>query len=220
MHYLGLALYAEGPGDYRFLSPLLQRICEDVCIGMAAGLVDVSEVIPVNHAEEIAGSSRSVRVASAAREHKGAWTLLFIHGDGSGDPALAATNLVQPALDLVHAEFPEGRGIAVVPVRETEAWAICDGDALREVFGTTLRDERLGIPVGYRAVEGDPDPKATLRNAFFATNPAPQRKRKGVGSILHGVGDAVRLSRLRELPSFQRMERELVASLEQLGVLR
>lgn len=31
MHYLGLALYAEGATDYYFLRPLLLRLCEDIC---------------------------------------------------------------------------------------------------------------------------------------------------------------------------------------------
>ena len=35
MHYLGLALYAEGPTDYYFLRPLLPRLCEDICLRMA-----------------------------------------------------------------------------------------------------------------------------------------------------------------------------------------
>lgn len=31
MHFLGLALYAEGRTDERFLGPVLQRLCGDVC---------------------------------------------------------------------------------------------------------------------------------------------------------------------------------------------
>ena len=31
MHYLGLALYAEGRTDDRFLGPVLRRLCEEVC---------------------------------------------------------------------------------------------------------------------------------------------------------------------------------------------
>ena len=45
MQYLSLALYAEGPTDYRFLSPLLQRLCEDICLRDALDLVEVSEVL-------------------------------------------------------------------------------------------------------------------------------------------------------------------------------
>ena len=32
MKYLGLALYAEGPTDHEFLSPLLLRVCEDLAL--------------------------------------------------------------------------------------------------------------------------------------------------------------------------------------------
>ncbi len=43
MHYLGLALYAEGRTDYYFLCPLLQRLCEDICAQEANQLVEISD---------------------------------------------------------------------------------------------------------------------------------------------------------------------------------
>ena len=53
MQYLSLALYAEGPTDYRFLSPLLQRLCEDICLRDALDLVEVSEVLALDDSEDI-----------------------------------------------------------------------------------------------------------------------------------------------------------------------
>ncbi len=41
MHYLGIALYAEGPTDYYFLRPLLQRLCEDICLRESPHSVEV-----------------------------------------------------------------------------------------------------------------------------------------------------------------------------------
>lgn len=220
MHYLGLALYAEGAGDYQFLRPLLQRLCENICLNLAERSVDVSDVIPLDHPHENKDDPRFVRILNAARFHAGAWRIIFVHGDGSGDSVVAREELVRRGIDAIRMDFPECVGVGVVPVRETEAWAICDGDALREVFGTALSDDLLGIPASARGIETDIDPKLTLRNAFMRTNPSPQRGRHGVGAALNALGATVRLERLRMLPSFRALEVEVTAALTALGVLR
>lgn len=220
MHYLGLALYAEGAGDYQFLRPLLQRLCTDICLQHAQRMVDVSEVISLNHSPSHNELSRPLRVVDAARQHLGAWNILFVHGDGSGDAGLARQQLVQPALDALGVEFPGVGSVAVVPVRESEAWAVCDGDALRQVFRTTLDDVGFGIPNAPHAVEALLDPKAALSAAFNATNPPSQRKRQGVGQYLGALGDSIGLGKLRCVPSFSSMEQELTQTLDAIGVFR
>ncbi|WP_158516729.1 hypothetical protein [Scytonema hofmannii] len=49
--------------------------------------------------------------------------------------------------------------MGVVPIREMEAWALVDGDALRGAFGTVLDDSALGISTRLREVEGIFEPK-------------------------------------------------------------
>jgi hypothetical protein len=220
MHYLGLAVYAEGSSDYQFLRPLLQRVCEDVCINRANRSVDVTEVIPLNHEPSRNYASRQDRIVNAAIQHRGAWRIVFVHGDGGGDSTASRAALVQPGLNLLSIQFPDCRGVAVVPVRETEAWAIVDGDALRQVFCTNLTNSEMGIPSDARAVEANLDPKATLKAAYLATNPARQRRRHGVGSYLGALGESVSLDRLRLLRSFQAFECELTRSLDEIGIFR
>ena len=47
MHYLGLALFAEGSTDHRFLRPLLYRLCDELCLGSLTA-VEVSEVLELH----------------------------------------------------------------------------------------------------------------------------------------------------------------------------
>lgn len=183
-------------------------------------MVDVSEVIPVDHRSSEGQAPRHKRVLDAAWQHRGAWRILFVHGDGGGDVEAARDGFVQPALDAVKGSFTECGAVGVVPVRESEAWAISDGDALRQVLCTELTNEQFGIPDAPRGVEGVLDPKLALRSAFLATNPPPQRRRQGVGSLLAPLGDAVNLELLRHVPSFARMEMELAETLESIGVFR
>ena len=54
MQYLSLALYAEGPTDYRFLSPVLHRLCQDICLEEARGHVDIPEaILPLDDTEDM-----------------------------------------------------------------------------------------------------------------------------------------------------------------------
>lgn len=221
MHFIGLALYAEGPTDYYFLRPLLLRLCSDICLRKASAPVEFSEeVLALNHSEAVDNDRRPHRIVEAAKQASGAWRLLFVHTDGAGDPERARRALAKPALDLLRRECAaDGVGVAVIPVRETEAWALVDGDALRTVFGTNLADSQLGLP-SIGSVESITDPKQRLAEAFAATNPPPSRRRKGATPMLSALGDAVSLERLRHLNGFQRLEAELNGAFRQLNVLR
>lgn len=115
--------------------------------------------------------------------------------------------------------YAEGLGVAVIPIRETEAWTLVDGDAIRQVFGTTLSDSQLGIPRGAGAVESALDPKALLRSALAATNPPGRKRRQSVSPMLNALGESVSLERLRELSAFKRLEHELEEAFRELNII-
>lgn len=221
MHYLGLALYAEGPTDYHFLRPLLLRLCMDVCIKHANSPVEFNEeFISLDDPAPAMGATRALRIVEAAKQARGAWRIVFVHTDGAGDPVQARQHLVQPALGLLRQEFAgEGVGIAVIPIRETEAWTLVDGDALREVFMTAMSDAELDVPA-LGTVESVHDPKARLRQVFLATNPPARSRRAGTSPWLAALGETVALARLRQLSGFQALESELILALKQLNVLQ
>jgi len=221
MHYLGLALYAEGPTDYYFLRPLLQRLCEDICVRESPHSVEFSEVLALDHSDRLKDAPRERRILEAARAARSAWRILFVHTDGANDPARAREQLVQPALALLQQEMAqEGCGVAVIPIRETETWAIWDGDALRQVFGTTLSDQALGLAVSANLVESMADPKAALNHAFQATQPSGRRKKQGVSPMLNALGEQVSLDCLRQMAGFSLFEAELKQALHQLQILQ
>lgn len=220
MIYLGLALYAEGPTDDYFLQPLLHRLCDDLCRRDATQPVDIGGVFRLDDVSDAKGQPREVRVVEAARQHRGAWQILFVHTDGASNANVAREQRTQPAIAALALEFGEAScGVAVVPIRETEAWAICDGDALRQVLGTTLNDRSLSLPSSARAAESVQHPKATLDGAFRSTKPSAKRLRRGVSPLLNALGESVSLERLRQLPSFQALEIELRGALQRLRVL-
>ncbi len=96
MSFVGLALFAEGPTDHRFLSPILRRLTEETCCGLQRP-IEIGDVMALTSPGGSHGRPRKERILEAAREACGAWTLLFIHTDGEGDPAIARAQRVTPA---------------------------------------------------------------------------------------------------------------------------
>ncbi len=222
MHYLGLALYAEGSTDERFLGPLLLRLCADICNRASRHFVEINdEVLVLRHSSRMRDAPREDRIVDAAQQALGAWSILFVHADADGDPVRARQERAQPALDRLRAELAEhGQGVAVIPIQETEAWALCDGDALRGTFGTTLDDRALGLPVNARAVERLADPKRCLDDAFAVAHAGVRRRAtRSVPEVLGALGEQVALNRLRSLQAFDALEDELKRALVSLHVL-
>lgn len=223
MRYLGLALYAEGSTDERFLGPVLLRLCADVCARESRHPVESNdEMLVLRHSSKLKDATRAVRVLDAARQARGAWTILFVHADADGDPAKARRERAQPALDSLRQEFDQsGWGVAVIPIQETESWAICDGDAIRRVFGTTLTDSELALPLNSGAVERLADPKQCFHDSFNASRAVVSRRRttRSANETLGALGEHVALERLRRLTGFQTVEAELRQVLRAVHVL-
>jgi len=220
--YLGLALFAEGPSDHLVLRPLLRRLSESICLRMARSVVEVSEVVELHTPEDQRGKSRADRITAAAKEALGAWHVLFVHADGAGDPIEAVARNITPAISQIGAELGKDdyRGVAVVPVRETEAWALADGDALRRALGTTLSDSDLGVPSSPSLVEKVPDPKLALVNAWKAARGGRKgRRRSSAAVFLEPIGEQARLDRLSVVPAFRELERHLTSALRDLGFI-
>lgn len=98
MRYLGLALYAEGPTDYYFLSPVLLRLCEALCLRDATESIEIGPMMALDDRVQDRHLSREERIEAAALEARNAWNIVFVHTDGESDPERAASERVAPAL--------------------------------------------------------------------------------------------------------------------------
>ncbi len=218
MRYLGLALFAEGPTDHAFLRPLLGRLCAQICAEEAEAPVEVGEVWELHTPRRLHGEPREVRILEAAREALELWNLLFIHSDGNGDPDAARRERIAPAVARIVGELQDDarRPLAVVPVHETEAWLLADGDALRAAFGTRKSDADLGLPARPRDVESLPDPKEALNASFLTARrgrASPHEKAAGQFAL---VGEQIRLDVLQRVPAFANLREDLIRRLREL----
>ena len=220
MRYLGLALFAEGPTDYRFLPPVLRRATEELCLRSARQSVEVGDILGLYAPNNYRNADLATQILAAAREAEGAYNILFVHTDGAGNPATAADERIKPVRERIAAELARQEWtVGVVPVREMEAWTLVDGDALRGAFGTVLDDSALGLPTRAREVESILDPKQALEQAYSRVIGGRRRGRRKAADFFDAIGERVRLDRLREVPAYQRFEQELRRALLELGYL-
>jgi hypothetical protein len=221
VRYLGLALFAEGPSDHAFLRPLLGRLCAQVCAESARESIEIGDVYELHSPPTMKDRPRGERIFHAAREASGLWNLLFIHADANGDAAAARRERVHPAVCRIVTALGEEQGqvVAVVPVRETEAWILADGENLRTVFGTHKGDPELGVPSRPRDVEKLADPKQCLEKAFRVARDRKARARERTTQWLPLIGEQISLQVLDEVPAFAHLRADLFAALQVLHYL-
>lgn len=223
MRYLGLALFAEGPTDHRFLRPVLLRLTEDICLWECSEQVEMGDMRELHSPGPASGAPREERILTAARAALGAGDILFIHTDGAGDPGGARVQRIDPARARIAAEIESAcESVAVVPVRETEAWALCDPDAIRTVLGTTFSNEALGLTSHPETVETIANPKAVLRSIGARVAGSRRGARRSAGSpyFLQRLGEYVDLERLRTVPAFRQLDADLREALRRLRIVR
>lgn len=212
MRYLALALYAEGPSDHAFLRPIIRRAVLEVGSRLARAAIEVSEQF-VEGQRRPRGASRaeSVRRVFGRSLLDGSIDLLFVHTDGGADPAAARRDRIDTVRDRISAA--ETSVVPVVPVRETEAWALADPDALCEEFGFVGEAKEVWPNIDLDDPDRMPDPKGILRDLQRALQ-TRRRKRPRSGTVIPaGLGDRVALPALRRLAAFRTFEDDLRAAL-------
>lgn len=202
MIYLRAGLYAEGPTDYRFLLPLLDRVLREAAARRFPGANEIEDTQAIDSAGD--ERRRADRIAAAVREHEDLIDFLIIHADGAGDPEKARRDQVEPGVAAAAAAIP-GKplpAIGCVPVRELEAWLLADDRVFVEQLGV-----QVALP---SAPERDPDPKRTLASIL-------DQRRRRPPDYYALFGEQVGLDRLRRLPAFAAFEAELGALVDRIG---
>jgi hypothetical protein len=219
MRYLALALFAEGPTDQEFLPRILFRLVTEISAELSDQPVEVPELfIRPRSIRTRGGISRAERVLALFGEALDSVDLLFIHADADSDPVTAYETRVQPCCNLLHAVHRHCRFqcIGVIPVRETEAWAIADVNAVTRALGTTRRADELGLPDSPARAERVADPKAVLRAAQHIVLGRSRQGRLQAAPLHAVLGETVQLAILRQMEAFRQLEIRLRDALQAL----
>jgi hypothetical protein len=137
--YLRAGVYAEGPTDYHFLRPFLDRYLANLAANLFPGNHEVGDTDGID-APIGKRASRAESIAAAIAAHADTCNLFIIHSDGAGDPSGAREANIEPGIALARATL-QGReisAVACVPAREIEAWLLTDQGAFRALVGSTF----------------------------------------------------------------------------------
>ena len=198
---LTYTLLADGTSD-RCLMPLINAAIRDAPAAPAEFVDQFAD--PAGFAGSPESLAERMREAVAAYPCQ----LLIVHLDAEKEPAENRYAEVTRAAAEV-ADLP--RRVAVVPVRMSEAWLLCDEPAIRRAAGKPNGDAPLDLPPRPDAVL---DPKTVLRDALVtASGKSGRHLRKFRGTLprrVHLVADyQAGLDPLRSLPEFARFEADL-----------
>jgi hypothetical protein len=212
-----LALYAEGPSDTHFLPPIIQRTSAALLARFALNMVGISD--PLIIAKKHGDLDRCILQASQEACHCHA---LLVHNDADRlEYNEAKRQRFEPGLQLVRTCGGEvcQHLVPVIPVRMIEAWMLADSNALKNVLGTNLDQQTLGLPRRAALVETIADPKYRLNEIIRKINAAAGSRRRqpiNLNAKLEPLARQVDLNRLFEVPSYRAFVNDLTKTLEQL----
>ena len=109
-------------------------------------------------------------ILDLVQDNTDAFHLVFVHRDQGANPDRVRDEWMLPLAKAWGDSRPE-RMVPVIPIRETEAWLLADGAALRTALGVQWSDSDMGVPGRPREVEAIADPKVPDRAA--GTTPRP-----------------------------------------------
>jgi hypothetical protein len=191
--YLTTALLCEGREDEMFLGAVIERQVRELGLlepGFGSGAVELQDCRTTWAAE---------RVDSAVLEAAAVFDLVFVHNDYNERGKIEA--LRTRVADTLPSHT---RLVAVVPIRETEAWLLADPEALPR------GGSRDAAPVSPRAAESIADPKKPLAIALGRPLDAASAEY---------IGENISLERLARVPAYQSFLQDLTTALKELNFL-
>lgn len=220
MAQLFVGLMAEGPTDYRFLLPIIEKTLIDIALH-ASGDIDIS-VFEVKY-EKNGGFNDYVLSASKNGINDFGIMLLVIHSD-SDDSTSTDTyqNKILPAFRFIEKQPDEDlcKGlVALVPVYETESWMLADKDLFKRKIGTNLSDAQLGI-AGHP--ESFNNPKEKIESAIKigrSTLPNKLKNNLKIGELYLTLGETITIDKLARFTSFQNFRTNIEEKLRNLNLL-
>jgi hypothetical protein len=212
MRVLSCALVREGISDEWFLAPLLRRAVEHLRAEEFDGIVEVLPVLCLD-----ADTQRPSTVIAAAEDVRGTFDILLFHRDGA--PPAKSAEVLGRMRDAWRRSAASEPLVAVVPLRETEAWALSDLEALRRVLALPPRVMNELAADVRGTVEQLQDPKNHLAKFIGEAlgTPRPNQHTEFQQDFLDRLAEQIEIGRLRKLPAFACWWTDMTNALESLG---
>lgn len=196
---LKFTLLGDGTSDAA-LVPIIEKIVEEALPDSAFRVEFASNLGAI-------GSDLSTRIAAVMKRYP--CEILLVHRDAENQNMDARLEEIRNASQDLSVAI-----VSIVPVRMTEAWLLLDRDAIRSASGNPNGSTPLNIPRASQ-IENIPNPKQLLFDLLTTASELGGRRRASFNPREHVRRVAELISNhnlLRQLPSFQRFENELMAA--------
>lgn len=143
--------------------------------------------------------------------------LLFVHRDAESAQMDDRQIEIEEALNEARRTTTVPAGIAVIPIRMTEAWLLIDICAIREAAGNPNGSVPSCLP-NLADIEDIADPKSELHRLILDATGLPPRRRKkfNVHSAVQRIPEYMEdFSSLRRLSAFDALEQQIRTTVAQ-----
>lgn len=205
MRYFTLCLYSEGSTDRHFLERIVFRLLLEKLINECDDQCEIQEQF-IRFGRKPPELSRADFILEQVEKLDREITIIFVHADGAGNSEAARANNCLTSTEVINEKYNALCGVPIVPVRETEAWALADAATIKIVTG----GKTYALP---RNPESIADPKIPLREI------ADLAHSLSTNALMAEIADVIPLTELRRLPSFRIFENDLNGQLNRLGVI-
>lgn len=201
MQIITTALIADGTSD-RALIPLLKLLLREHL------------KLPFEEPQLIQGDSNDLQSRIHTALTKFSLDILFVHRDAENESWEKREEEIRSAIPL----NLTSKVVSVIPIKMTEAWLLTDPSAIRSAVGNPNSIEPLNLPKPSN-IEASAAKKVLFDALTLAKEFGAQRRRKfRPEQYRHRVAELTNdLKLIRQIPSFKRMEDQLVPVLTRLN---
>jgi len=220
MAQLFIGLIAEGITDYRFLEPIVEKALVDIAFN-CKGQIDIDvKVIICDKGDSFADY---VLNASKIGCQEFGITMLIVHADADN---LSSNNVyehkINPTRILLDQQSNDTHCknlVALIPIRETEAWMLADKAVFIKSIGTKKNEHELNI-IG--KPETFNNPKERIEEAIRigrADMPKKLRNNLKISELYSYLGQAIQIENLKTFQSYIDFENNIKQELIKLNLL-
>jgi hypothetical protein len=216
MTYVSWAALYEGHSDAQYFGILIPRLMEHLIISRGTRNATVPQSAAAVFKRE--GVEQAARSICAAKD---AFHIVFIHADTGGraqETAMADRGMAYCEALRERCAWHPDRCVTVTPRHETEAWILCDAEAVLKSLGYHGTPEEVGIPTSAAQAERERDPKAALKSAMISIR--GRRRAVEPDVLFSAIAQRQNLDKLRESASFQEFEQRLSRAMISLGCIQ
>lgn len=201
MQIITTALIADGTAD-RALIPLLKLLLKEHL------------TLPFEEPQLIQGDSNDLQSRVHTVLTKFSLDILFVHRDAENESWEKREEEIRNAIP----HNLTSKVVSVIPIKMTEAWLLTDPSAIRSAVGNPNSTEPLNLPK-ISKIEASAAKKMLFDALTLASEFGAQRRRKfRPEQYRHRVAELTTdLNLIRQIPSFKRMEDQLVPVLTRLN---